>query len=434
MIILVEQITPRIQYAFSIVLRDFEGEVLFTTQENEFNNYAGFKLSYLKRNAEQHAKNAIYASGILEHTEYSRVKSDQVTWQNMPTLFAQGGGMIPFDIFSATFFLLTRYEEYWRFESDAMGRYLPNSSVLYQMDVLDRPIVEEWISAFQKVLLEKDNTLVFNAPSPKYISTIDVDSAFAYRHKGSYRTLGGVFKDLSRFDFKNLQKRLKTIILEAPDPYDTYQYLEEQHRKRKVRSIFFFLLADFGEFDKGLPHSSKGLRHLITKVSKTNEIGIHPGVSSFKRYNTILKEKSRLESILGKQIKMSRQHYLMLKFRTTYRLLKSTGIEHDFTMGYAHKTGFRAGTCRPYMWFDLKKNATSNLMIHPFPAMDVTLKNYEELSIEDAKKKLSYYAEVIHRYNGEFITLWHNETVTNQESWQGWREVFEHGLDLGARY
>jgi hypothetical protein len=434
MIILVEQITPRIQYAFSIVLRDLEGEVLFTTQENEFNDYAGFKLSYLKRNAPQHAQNAIYASGILEHTEYSRVKSDQGTWQNMPTLFAQGGGMIPFDIFSATFFLLTRYEEYWRFESDAMGRYLPNSSVLYQMDVLDRPIVEEWISAFQKVLLEKDNTLVFNTPSPKYISTIDVDSAFAYRHKGSYRTLGGVLKDLSRFDFKNLQKRLKTIILEAPDPYDTYQYLEEQHRKRKVRSIFFFLLADFGEFDKGLPHSSKGLRHLITKVSKTNEIGIHPGVASFKRYNTILKEKSRLESILGKQIKMSRQHYLMLKFRTTYRLLKSTGIEHDFTMGYAHKTGFRAGTCRPYMWFDLKKNATSNLMIHPFPAMDVTLKNYEELSIEDAKKKLSYYAEVIHRYNGEFITLWHNETVTNHESWQGWREVFEHGLDLGARY
>jgi hypothetical protein len=434
MIILVEQITPRIQYAFSIVLRDLEGEVLFTTQENEFNDYAGFKLSYLKRNAPQHAQNAIYASGILEHTEYSRVKSDQGTWQNMPTLFAQGGGMIPFDIFSATFFLLTRYEEYWRFESDAMGRYLPNSSVLYQMDVLDRPIVEEWISAFQKVLLEKDNTLVFNSPTPKYISTIDVDSAFAYRHKGSYRTLGGVLKDLSRFDFKNLQKRLKTIILEAPDPYDTYQYLEEQHRKRKVRSIFFFLLADFGEFDKGLPHSSKGLRHLITKVSKTNEIGIHPGVASFKRYNTILKEKSRLESILGKQIKMSRQHYLMLKFRTTYRLLKSTGIEHDFTMGYAHKTGFRAGTCRPYMWFDLKKNATSNLMIHPFPAMDVTLKNYEELSIEEAKKKLSYYAEVIHRYNGEFITLWHNETVTNHESWQGWREVFEHGLDLGTRY
>ena len=434
MIILVEQITPRIQYAFSMVLRDFEGEVLFTTQENEFNDYTGFKLSYLKRNSTQHAQNAIYAAGILEHTEYSRVKSDQGTWQNMPTIFAQAGGIIPFDIFSATFFLLTRYEEYWRFESDAMGRYLPASSVVHQMDVLDRPIVEEWISAFQKVLLEKDNTLVFNAPSPKYISTIDVDSAFAYRHKGSYRTLGGAFKDLSRFDFKNLLKRLKTIILEAPDPYDTYQYLEEQHRKRKIRSIYFFLLADFGEFDKGLPHSSKGLRHLITKVSKTNEIGIHPGVASFKRYNTILKEKSRLESILGKQIKMSRQHYLMLKFRTTYRLLKSTGIEHDFTMGYAHKTGFRAGTCRPYMWFDLKKNATSNLMIHPFPAMDVTLKNYEELSIEDAKKKLSYYAEVIHRYNGEFITLWHNETVTNEGAWAGWREVFEHGLDLGAKY
>lgn len=434
MIVLVEQITPRIQYAFSIVFRDFEGEVLFTTQENEFLAYDGFKLSYLKRNSTQHAQNAIYAAGILEHAEYSRVKSDQGTWQDMPTLFAQAGGMIPFDIFSATFFLLTRYEEYWRFESDAMGRYLPTNSVMHQMDVLDRPIVEEWITAFQKFLVEKDATLQFRNPEPKFISTIDVDSAFAYSHKGSYRTFGGVLKDLSRVEVKNLSKRLKTILFNAPDPYDTYQYLEDQHRKKKVRSIFFFLLADFGEFDKGLPHSSRGLRQLITKIAKTNEVGIHPGVASFKRYNTILKEKSRLESIVGKQIKMSRQHYLMLKFRTTYRLLKSTGIEHDFTMGYAHQTGFRAGTCRPYIWFDLKKNSPSNLMIHPFPAMDVTLKNYEGLSIEDAKKKLSYYAEVIHKYNGEFITLWHNETVTNQETWAGWREVFEHGLDLGAKY
>lgn len=51
-------------------------------------------------------------------------------------------------------------------------------------------------------------------------------------------------------------------------------------------------------------------------------------------------------------------------------------------MGYPEAIGFRAGTSKPYLWYDLLEEKYTALFVHPFCIMDVTCKNYLKLSHE----------------------------------------------------
>jgi hypothetical protein len=433
MLIYSEQITPRLRYAVQNGLDGYNGEIEFTSDLDNFQTFNGPKIAYTKTPFEKQDAIHIWPSGILEYNDFHRIKVPTGRWKNLPIIFVSSEG-IKFDFFSAVFFALTRYEEYWKYEGDDMGRYTPDLSIFNSLEVLDRPIVDEWRWAFRAELQQRWPSISFAKRKARFISTIDVDSAYAYKHKGPYRTAGGIVKDVINFKFKNLSNRLGVLIGGKPDAYDTYDYILSTHKKYNCDSIFFFLLADFGNYDKGLPYTSTGLRELIKKIGKSSTLGIHPGVASFRRYNTMLKEKSRLEGICGKQVKHSRQHYLMLKFRTTYRLLKATGVEHDYSLGYAQQVGFRAGTTRPFLWFDLKKNECSNLTIHPFVAMDVTMRRYMKLTPDEAIAKLDALISNIQKFEGDFISLWHNETLTDEDDWKGWRKVFEYGLEKGNQF
>src|ERR1700750_2763743 len=59
-------------------------------------------------------------NGLLWQTGVKQQEPDAGTWNNIPTLFhtANGQYTLPFDIFSAVFYLLSRYEEYYPFKAD----------------------------------------------------------------------------------------------------------------------------------------------------------------------------------------------------------------------------------------------------------------------------------------------------------------------------
>jgi hypothetical protein len=99
-------------------------------------------------------------------------------------------------------------------------------------------------------------------------------------------------------------------------------------------------------------------------------------------------------------------------------------------MGYPDIAGFRAGTARPYQWFDLSKNEITNLTIHPFAFMDITLNEYMKLNTSQAIDKIDSLFKEVKKYGGEFSFIWHNETIGNYGIWKGWSEVFEHSVSL----
>jgi len=195
----------------------------------------------------------------------------------------------------------------------------------------------------------------------------------------------------------------------------------------------FWLLGNYATYDKNLSWKNKTLRKLIRRCQQFAKIGIHPSYASNNRTHRVNEEVGRLSKLIDESIFASRQHFLKLSFPDTYKSLIKSNIQSDYTMGYADNVGFRAGTSRSFFWFDLKHNETTTFQVVPFAYMDGTLNEYLKLTPHDAKHVISSLYEEISRFGGDFIFIWHNETLNNQGKWEGWKEVFNYSINLAQK-
>ena len=60
-----------------------------------------------------------------------------------------------FDVFAAIFYLLSRYEEYLQKPTDKFGNYDFKNSILYKLNCLHIPVVEQWINMLERSAYEK---------------------------------------------------------------------------------------------------------------------------------------------------------------------------------------------------------------------------------------------------------------------------------------
>lgn len=407
----------RLHYVSMVLL----GDVEISTDLNYFNAFEGAKLKYVPEAEEQEA--TMRYSGWLVDGKLDSQFPEAISEVEKKTIAAHQVH-IPFDVFADAFFLLSRYEEYLPFKADYVGRFdVANSVAAPASPVIDRWRVElfEWLSHrfpfFQK-----------NKSSYSASLTVDVDSAYAFRYKGLKRTLGGEAKDIVRRDFRNFLSRNTTLLFGKKDPFDTYETIRGLAQTNNLALTYFFLLGDFNAYDINLPHTSKGLQRLIQQCAEHGQIGIHPGVGSHKSIEQLQEEISRLKLILGRDVTLSRQHYLKLHFPETYCRLIESGIRNDYTMGYSGDTRFRAGTSLPFSWYDLKKDEVTDLTIHPFAVMDATLKNYLRFNKEQSIERVVELRKSIEKYGGHFCLLWHNESVSDFGQWKDWSTIFPEVL------
>jgi hypothetical protein len=220
------------------------------------------------------------------------------------------------------------------------------------------------------------------------------------------------------------------------DPYDTYQFLDSVFKGNEEKVKFFFLLGDYAQFDKNVSHENRHFQRLILNISQKYDVGIHPSFAGFLHgcHGKVIKESGRLKKITGKEILKSRQHYLNLKFPKTYQNLIKAGISEDYTMGFADQTGFRAGICTPFYFYDLINETKTNLLIAPFQIMDGTLLHYQSLSPEAAFDEIKSIMTEIKNVGGTFVSIWHNETINDLGEWKGYRDVFEKMNQLGFQW
>ena len=236
-------------------------------------------------------------------------------------------------------------------------------------------------------------------------------------------------------DFSEVRKRRAVLAEKEKDPYDTYEYIDSVVKNNTDKFKFFFLLGDYGKYDKNVSFKNSSFCELIQKISSKYDIGVHPSFQTGSKNGAkkTIKELKRLQKITGVQITKSRQHFLRLKFPDTYRQLLNAGILEDYTMGYADQTGFRAGICTPFNFYDLEKETTTNLVVLPFQIMDITLRDYMKLSPDEAFQEIEKIMMVVKQVNGTFVSIWHNETITDSGDWKGYREVFEKMNQLGFK-
>jgi hypothetical protein len=341
--------------------------------------------------------------------------------------------VIPFDPLAASFYLVTRYEEYMEKSKDKLGRYPVNNSILAKYNLLQKPVVNIWSILIAEKLKEIHPELVFPKRNFKFLSTIDIDNAWAYINKGIWRTSGAILKCLIKGNFTEFKIRSKVFSGAAKDPYDTYQYLDDQFKGNEDKVVFFFLLGDYGRYDKNISHKNKQYSRLIQQTRSKYDVGIHPSFAASKKggKKRVLKEKKRLTEICGAEIQKSRQHFLRLKLPKTYRRLINTGITEDYTMGYSAQPGFRAGICTPYYFYDLEKEQTTNLLITPFQIMDGTLRHYLRLKPEEALQEIKNLMLEVKKVGGTFVSIWHNETINDKDLWKDYQQVFERMNQIG---
>lgn len=423
--------SSRFTYIADFILKDLCGfEITYTNSLDEFIASTGAKLSY-------HEIPLQSEINIIPHTLLFEkgIKTQSIsisTWDDIPVLFKNTNSQIPFDIFAASFFLLSRYEEYLPHIADNYNRFEADSSISFQNNFLHLPVVNLWAVELKKLILAKYPNLKHKENKYQYISTIDIDNAWAYKNKDVMRTGGAFLKAIAKGKFNDIKERALTLVGKMHDPYDTYDYLLATQKKYNLNMIFFFLLGNYGMNDKNISANNPKFQSLIKHLGDYADIGIHPSFGSNGNEQQVRIEVSRLANITHRTISKSRQHFLKLHLPDTYKHLINCGIQEDYTMGYASKVGFRAGVCSPFAWYDLKDDEKTSLTIYPFCVMDGTLKTYMNLNQEEAIAKCVELINQIKKVNGTCITLWHNETLSNWRDWKDWQYVYEEVVKLAA--
>ncbi|MFH1004092.1 MAG: polysaccharide deacetylase family protein [Bacteroidota bacterium] len=424
------RITNRIRYIFNLIFKDIlVTDFKIISDIEAFKNFGGAKISYGQQPVSDElffrsANHPDRKEEFLLETEIKKQNLKVSDWNGIKIFFQTENSSLPYDPFAASFFLVSRYEEYLPFTPDEYGRFSAKQSLSFQNEFLQKPIVNIWAQHIKKNILEKFPGFKFPEIKYNFIPTIDIDNAYAYLGKGILRTMGSYVKALLCFKIADIKLRTNAI-RKKEDPYDTYLFLSSLHLKYNLNPIYFFLLGNWAKNDKNLSASSKMMQSLIQSISLKYDIGIHPSFASNKFPEKIIIEKKRLSTIAKKQITKSRQHFLMLKFPDTYRNLIDAGITDDYSHGYVDEIGFRAGTCSSFYFYDLQKEEETKLRIHPFAVMDATLNLYMKLSPEEAIKRTKEIIREVKSVHGTFITIWHNETLSEWKEWTGWRKVYK---------
>ena len=422
LLVYTHKISPRLKYIFKhICTRILEIEVGFTTKIEDFIAHDSLKMSYTR----QQLGNEFFIKShdILFEQGITDIEINIHNWENTKCFFYNGDkSAIPFDIFAASFYLLSRYEEYLPQVRDEYGRFLAKESIAFKYGFLHQPVVDIWAYKFKEHLQKHFPDFKFPKKSYSINPIIDVPCAFNFRLKGIMRTIGGVMKDVISFKLRTLYMRFMVLFGFKHDPFDTYKYIINKQKQTKFKFFFFFLVGSYSTFDKGTNANNKEYRSLIKHIADYSNVGLKASYFAIEDSSILKKEKQQMESIINVSLVACRQSYSKLNFPESYRNLVELEIKEDYTMGYVNQVGFRAGSCTPFLFYDLDYETQTPLKINSYHVMDYALLKHK--SLLDKKKVLSEIISEIKQVNGQFVPVFHNYTFSSMPRWNGFKELF----------
>lgn len=415
LLICTEQLNARISYVFEHIFGNILGvNYSFCHDLRIFNSHNGPKIIYSQ---------TLFTGCInfKKHTfidETTAVKQDLIfaNFNKLQIPFAVSNSVFGFDVFAASFYFLSRYEEYTTHERDEHFRFEGKHSLAFKNGFVERPLIDEWACEIANIIRKKFPEFETKEREFKYIPTLDIDRPFYFKNEGFIRRM-------AKFVLGGFKK----------DPFDVYQQVLDWDRRFNLNTIYFFLVGTKHVNDVSPGSNNTLYQSVILQAVKMHKIGIHPSYFSALNIDEVAEETKQLAVISNSAITISRQHYLMLRLPETYRALISAGIASDYTLAFADVAGFRASTCTPFLWYDLQLEKCTDLTLYPTAVMDQTLRSYMNLSTVDATLIIEQIMENVKAVNGTFISLWHNESVNNFGVWKGWKTVYEKMLASGAK-
>ncbi len=420
LLVYTHKITPRVAYIFKhIFVRILKTEVGFTSKIEEFVAHSGPKMSYTRQQLGKEF--FVRSQDLLFEQGISDVNIHMSNWGATPCFFATGDNSdLPFDIFAASFYLISRYEEYLPHVKDEHGRFPASESLAFQYGFLEDPVVDLWAFKLKEVLVQRFPEASFETREYRFVPLVDVPVAFSYRKKGLLRTLSGTLRDFFSFRIKKSIERYSVLFGFRPDPLDTFEAFRRVFKEYGLQGQFFFLMANYSAYDHNISSNNPRFRSLIKSVSDYNLVSLMLSYNGSLDMQTIKKERKRLSETIHRPVNRVRQHFTKLHIPESYRNLVELEFKEDFTMGYPRNLGFRASTCTPFYYYDIGFEVQTPLKVYSVPIGDQAFKHYE--SEQMLMEKIMHIGNEVKRVKGTFMMAVRNSIISTTSNR---KEIFQ---------
>ncbi|WGK63597.1 DUF7033 domain-containing protein [Croceiramulus getboli] len=414
------KITPRLSYVFKqVCIRILGIPVSFTDKVEEFITHDSLKLSYTHKalGNELHLR----SSEILFDRGITDLDIQVKSWQDSVGFFPTSKeSMLPYDIFGAAFYLLSRYEELLPHVKKVADHYPAEESLAFKHDFLKTPVIDQWAFYFLEALKARFPDYAYSGRQSSLQPIIEVEKAFNYFKVGFMRSLGGFIRDFSRLRLGKMLIRFQTVLRFRKDPYDTFSWLINVKKSTAIRFVVLFQLGDYSTFTKNIRSTKNTFRSLIKMVADYCTVGLLASKESRDSTAQLQQEKKRLERIINRPLDAVKTVDHALTLPENYLQFIEIEARRDFTMGYLHHAGFRAGTCTPFQYFDITTNATTPLLIYPLALRTDHLRLNQKSTTLD-RSLITGLKNSVEAVGGCFVMSFTNVDFAHYE----WRELFK---------
>jgi hypothetical protein len=420
-----QKLTPRISYIFKhICLRILGIEVAFTSEIEEFIAHGGPKISYVKKPLGNELFFQSY--GLLEHQGLEAIDVSVKKWGDTFGFFSvSNNSALPFDIFSASFFMITRYEEYLPHVKDEVGRFMASESLAFKHGFLQQPVVDIWAHLFKTKLLEVFPDMLFPEKRIKIHPVILASQPYAYKQKGVFRSVIGYFDSFFQGKFRNILNRTQVILGLKRDPLDTFKWIINKATRSDFSLTVFFLLGNALSFNESMNTHRQKFKMLIKFVSDYKEVGLIFSFNALSNYEILKAEKRRMEEITNRSLGSSLNSEFLVNLPDIYRHLVELEVKRDFTMVFRDTVGFRAGTCTPFLFYDLDYEIKTPLVVHPIA---MTTLAFQKKYASDIEKTVNNTIAAVEKVNGTFTMIFSNSDFSSEENNKIWRKILAEKL------
>ena len=132
-----------------------------------------------------------------------------------------------------------------------------------------------------------------------------------------------------------------------------------------------------------------------------------------------------MEEMTNRSLSSSMNAQFLVSLPDIYGNLIELEVQKDFTMVYDDTVGFRAGTCTPFLFYDLDTEIKTPLMIHPIA---MTTYAFEGKFESEIKKTVDTVFNSVENVNGTFSMLFSNKDFSASERNKIWRSLFSEKL------
>lgn len=311
------------------------------------------------------------------------------------------------DIFAASFFFLTQWEEcvLKKATNIAFSQKLPETELFIVKNKLYmRCVVNEYVEFLRAILGEQQIVTKKRHFSP--LLTHDVDRCYL---SGERELCENVKKMLEQHDAEKAYRVLSDYLSypENYNPFDSFDVLMDFAEHAGQKAHFYFKACEKGE--GGYTYSLKDafVRKAISNiVARGHHVGLHASENTYRNIQQLHIEFDRLSEQCPAIEKGGRMHLLMYD-ESVYDNMQSIGMQYDSGVGLQYYNGFRTSVCYSYPKFNVEERKQLQLMQIPFNVMD-SVSIRQKSRPEDFLEQISSVIYEVKKYEGMFVSNWHS--------------------------